>query len=150
MAQAHNDPNVPKLAQRNFEKEQRHAQVQTGWMLEASKGDTDNVLTEDDRTVQLERERAERAKQLLQDKVDTAQLAEFLVQQQSSKAETLVLGKPKAATSSVLGDAVVAAEPAEKKRKGKASVPVVVVAERKEEPAKKRSGGGLSLLGSYQ
>ncbi len=150
-AGGHPDPNVPKMAERAFQREQKSAQM-GGWMLEAldNAGGPAAQLTEDDRSVQLERERRERAKELTQEKKEKKELAEFLSQQRTAKTEALSLGKAKTGTVSVLGDPVEAAQPPEKKSKTKPATVVVVVAAATEGNKKKKQGGGLSLLNAYQ
>ena len=146
------DPNVPKMAERAFQREQKAAQM-GGWMLEAlgAAGGPAAQLTEDDRSVQLERERRERVAELSLEKREKSELAEFLSQQRTAKTEALSLGRAKTGTVSVLGDPVEAAEPPQKRAKSKPAVVVVLAAAttttEKKKPAKQ---GALSLLNAYQ
>jgi hypothetical protein len=148
------DANVPKTAERNFQREQKQKDSMQGWMLEALDSGPTSALTEDDRGMQMERDRVERMKLLAQEKKEKTELASFLAEQKTVKAETLVIGKTKGATTSVLGDAVMDAEPKTKKQKN--SVVVVVVAKdnkvglvgKAEQQPKKV--GALSMLGAYK
>lgn len=157
------DSNVPKLAERNYQREQRHKESQQGWMLEALEDGPVSKLTEDDRSMQLERDRIERLKQLSQEKKEKTELLAFLAEQKTVKAETLVIGKAKGATKSVLGD-VVDEQPEPKSKKSKLVPSVVVVVPKKEgekadkevsggkadKPTKTGSLGALSMLGAYK
>jgi hypothetical protein len=147
------DSNVPKLAERNYQREQRHKESQQGWMLEALDSGPVSTLTEDDRSMQLERDRIERLKQLSQEKKEKAELLAFLSEQKTVKAETLVIGKAKGATMSVLGDVVdEQAEPKTKKSKVQPNVVVVVKKDDNVEQGKpkQKATGGLSMLGAYK
>ena len=151
------DANVPKLAERNFQREQKHKDCQQGWMLEALDSGPVSALTEDDRTMQIERDRIERLRLMAQEKKEKTELAAFLAEQKTAKAETLVIGKAKGSTTSVLGDVVDEAE--SKPKKQKANVVVVVAPKDKATTSKGAGGnngggsgrgGALSLLGAYK
>lgn len=152
------DTNVPKLAERNFQREQKFKDGQQGWMAEALDSGPVSQLTEDDRSMQMERDRLDRLKLMAQEKKEKTELLAFLSEQKTVKVETLVIGRAKNAVTSVLGDVVAESEPKTKKQKANVSN-VVVVVPKKSSPEKPKEAsnkpvaarGGLgALLGAYK
>jgi hypothetical protein len=155
------DMNVPKMAQRSYEANKKYTDqmAQGGWVAEAlnsafSGGGTQ--LVEDDRAIQIERERELLRKKLEREKRERSEVVTFLGEQTKAKPEPLVLGKSTKGATSVLGGEVIE-ERKKKKPKKKATIETVVVEAKEEKQEEKKNkehdnkAGSLSmLLGAYK
>ena len=148
------DINVPKLAERKYAQE-KASEGLADWALEALAGDS-AVLVEDDRAVQMERERLERKKRLERELEERTAVVEFLGAQRKAKGEALVIGRSKERTTSVLGQTVDGEGDRKKPKRSSAATMVVVSSKSTPSPTPQKKeaaagpSAGLSLLGSYQ